>query len=68
MLIIIKLLNKNVVFLHFLLYNVYSSKKGVLITKIDVVKNEEWKTWTRTFGWALNGYYEKGNSKISRER
>ena len=44
---------------------IYSSKKGVLITKIDVVKNEEWKTWTRTFGWALNGYYEKGNSKIT---
>ena len=35
------------------------------MTKVDALKNEEWNTWTRNFGWALKGYYNNENSKIT---
>ena len=44
---------------------IYDVKKGVLMTKVDALKNEEWNTWTRNFGWALKGYYNNENSKIT---
>ncbi len=43
---------------------IYNVKKKVKLDKTDVVKNEEWNTWTQNFGWPLSGYYNSGGSKI----
>ena len=42
----------------------FNVKKGTMIDNYVALKNVEWQSWSRTYGWPLMGYYDSGAEKI----
>jgi microtubule-associated protein-like 6 len=44
--------------------NFYNMKKGTKIIRTSDLKNEEWNTWTRIYGWPVQGIWENNDDSI----
>lgn len=43
---------------------IFSIINKMMISQYDIVKNEDWVSWTKCFGWPVMGYYDNSNCNI----
>ena len=44
---------------------IFHAKKGVMVNNYEDLKNVEWDSFSRTYGWPVMGYYDSGAERIT---
>ena len=44
---------------------IFHAKKGVMVNNYEDLKNIEWDSYSRTYGWPVMGYYDSGAERLT---